>query len=71
MPRRPGSPRGQVHWSDLLNSLKHVGLVATASVLTPLAQGQPFDAASLKASATTAVATGLLTLLTRLMQDNR
>jgi len=71
MPRRPGSSRGQINTSDLLNSFKHVSLVAAASVLTPLAQGAPLDWKQLQASATTACATGILTLITRWGQDNR
>lgn len=69
--RHTGSPRGQLNSQDALNSLKHLLLVTVASVLTPLAQGAPLDWAQLKVSSTTALATGLLTLLTRWAQDNR
>ena len=71
MARRTGSPRGHMNWQDVLNSLKHVGLVAAASVLTPLASGAPLDLAALQTAGTTALATGLLTLVARLAQDNR
>ena len=71
MARRAGSPRGQLQSQDWLNSLKHVGLVTAASVLTPLAQGLPLDVQQVQTSALTALATGLLTLLARWGQDNR
>lgn len=66
-----GSPQGQLDTRDWLNSLKHTLFVALANLLTPLAQGQPLDAAQLKQQAITAGATGLLTLLARWLQDNR
>ena len=66
-----GSPRGSLNFEDALNTLKHVVFVAVATVLTPLAQGAPLDWGQLKASAITAGATGLLTLLARWGQNNR
>lgn len=65
------SPAGELNGRDWLNTLKHVLFVAVASVVAPLAQGAPFDLQQLKVSATTAAATGVLTILSRLMQDNR
>ena len=66
-----GSPAGQLNGRDFLNTLKHVVFVTLASLLAPLAQGAPFDLQQFKVSATTAAATGLLTLLARWGQDNQ
>lgn len=67
----PGSEPGSLNWRDVRNSLKHVGLVAVASVLTPLSTGAGLNWSQIKTGLTTSVATGLLTLIARLLQDNQ
>ena len=67
----PGSAPKQLNTRDWWNVGKHILLVSGATALTTLAQHVPMLLDTLGAPVLTTLATGLLTLLARWLQDNR
>ncbi len=66
-----GSQPGSLNTADWWNVGKHVLLVAGASALAALAEQAPGILANLGMPVLVPIATGMLTLLARFMQDNR
>lgn len=66
-----GSSRGTLNIADVLNSLKHMAFTVVAAALVPIVQSGSIDLQQIKSAALIAAASGLITLLGRLAQDNR